>query len=504
MTPDDLPAGPPDERVASGPEADTPAGPAVPACGGVPVPRPPADGARSPERAAAGRPATGWSRPDGLPAAEPRAFRAPPLEPPGHADRPAASWDARPSPASGRGARGTRLRAALRRRVGSAAGGLLLAVAAGAVGGGVGAALQSHRQGGRITLRPAAAPSLDRDSDGPALAAQAALPGVVAVRTGAGGSGSGIVLDGAGHILTNAHLLDAAPAAGSGGTTRVAGPGPITVVFSTGQQHAARLVGADAGSDLAVLQVSGVSGLRPLALGDSSGVRVGNTVLAIGAPFGLQGTVTEGIVSALHRPVVAVLPSGGAGAGAGAGARDVAPAPPAASTVSYLDAIQTDAPINPGNSGGPLLDAAGRVIGITTVLRSASDGGAGSLPLSPSTQSGSIGLAFAVPMDQAVWVAEQLIDTGRAVHAALGATLDVSYVGPGARVAGAAGAARAAGLAAGDVVTALDGLPVSDADDLVAYVRGRRPGDTVTLTVRRGPTPQRTLHLRIRLTSATD
>ena len=334
---------------------------------------------------------------------------------------------------------------------------VLVVLCAGLLGGGVGAVVQGTRQGGRITLHPVNDVGLRRDPGSTAAVVRAVLPGVVYLRVGVAGSdstGTGIVLDGAGHILTNNHVV--APQGQ---------PGRITVTFSTGQEHPATLVGRDVDSDLAVIQVKGVAGLHPLALGSADRLQVGDPVVAIGAPFGLRGTVTSGIVSARDRP----LTSGGTNAGAG---------------LAYLDALQTDAPINPGNSGGPLLDAAGTVVGINTAIRSADSDS--SDPFGAQDEAGSIGLGFAIPVDQALRVAEQLINTGRATHTVIGTTLDLTYQG-GARLLGAPGGDTAA-LRAGDIVTAVDGTPVTSGDDLVALVRGRRPGDTTVLTVQRDGT----------------
>ncbi|MFC1432842.1 S1C family serine protease [Streptacidiphilus sp. N1-3] len=335
--------------------------------------------------------------------------------------------------------------------------GVLAVLCAGLLGGGVGAVVQGTRQGGRITLQPVTEAGVRRSPGSTADLVRAVLPGVVylSVRTtGAVTTGTGIVLDAAGHILTNNHVV--APQGK---------PGGITVTFSTGQYHPAVLVGRDADADLAVIQVKGVSGLHPLALGSAARLEVGDPVVAIGAPFGLVGTVTSGILSARDRP----LTSGG---DSGAGP-------------AHLDALQTDAPINPGNSGGPLLDASGTVVGVNTVLRSADPESAD--PFGAEEDSGSIGLGFAIPVDRALPVAEQLINTGRATRATLGATLDLGHRnGALVTAVGAGGAGGRAGLRAGDVVTALDGTPVTSGDDLVSLVRGRNPGRTVVLTVRRG------------------
>jgi len=332
-------------------------------------------------------------------------------------------------------------------------GGLLVVLCSGVLGGGVGALVQGARQGGRITLRPVPGASVHQGSDSAAEVVQAALPGVVYLRVSDGSdnvTGTGIVLDGKGDILTNNHVI--AP---------LGRPGRISVSFSSGQQHTAVLVGRDVASDLAVIRVEGVAGLRPIALGSAAGLRVGDPVLAIGAPFGLRSTVTSGIVSSLDRPVTI-------GSDPGPG-------------LSYLDALQTDAAINPGNSGGPLLDAAGEVVGVNTAIHSA-DPESGD-PYGADQQTGSVGIGFAIPIDQAMRVATQLIDGVRVSHTALGVVLDLGYQG-GAQVLRTTSAA--APLLPGDVLTQVDGTPVSSADDLIALIRGRAPGARAELTVRRG------------------
>ncbi|MGQ4433948.1 S1C family serine protease [Streptomyces sp. SAS_260] len=279
-----------------------------------------------------------------------------------------------------------------------------------------------------------------------------ALPSVVTLRVSgddASGTGTGIVLDGRGDILTNNHVVRV----GGGG-------GAISVRFSGGQTVKGEVVGRDVGYDLAVVRVHGVRGLRAMPLGNSDNVRVGDPVVAIGAPFGLDNTVTAGIVSAKERPVTT-----------GGDASD-------GSDVSYLDALQTDAPINPGNSGGPLLDARGLLVGVNSAIRSADEqDGEGE----GSSQSGSVGLGFAIPVNQAKRVAEELINHGKATHPVIGVTLDLNYAGDGARVA-----TPKAGLKAGDVITRVDGQPVHSGDELVVRTRAHRPGDHLRLTLRRG------------------
>ncbi|MFD3584719.1 trypsin-like peptidase domain-containing protein [Streptomyces sp. NPDC058683] len=346
-------------------------------------------------------------------------------------------------------------------------GALLLAVVSGAAGGLVGAYLE--RTGGleAVQLPQPGPPPPGRPPGSAAAIAARALPSVVTLHvTGAGeqATGTGFVLDTRGHILTNNHVV--APAV-SGGR--------ISVTFSSGATADATVVGRDSGYDLAVVQVRGVRGLTPLPLGDSDDVRVGDPVVAIGAPFDLPGTVTAGIISAKERPVT----SGGDG-----------------SDVSYVDALQTDAPINPGNSGGPLLDFHARAVGVNSAIRAAdSTGGLDGRP------AGSVGLGFAIPINQARRVAEELIDTGRATHPVIGITLDMHYTGDGARIddqaadggpaVTAGGPGARAGLRAGDIVTGVDGQSVHSGEELIVRTRAHRPGDRLSLTVERAGAEKR-------------
>ena len=281
------------------------------------------------------------------------------------------------------------------------------------------------------------------------------LPSVVSieVRGAQGeGTGSGFVLREDGYILTNNHVV-------SGG-----GGGEIVVVFADGSQDPAEVVGRTTAYDLAVIKVER-TGLTPLVLGDSDAVVVGDPVVAVGAPLGLQGTVTTGIVSALNRPV-----------SAGVGQQ-----------TAFINAIQTDAAINPGNSGGPLVDASGEVIGINSAI--AQRPGA-------TAASGSIGLGFAIPSNQARRTAEQLIETGTATYPVIGVLLDQRYEGEGVQVSTEAqngvapvtpdGPAERAGIEPGDVIVAIDGRPVTEDDELIVAIRAKAPGDAVTLTVRTG------------------
>lgn len=343
-------------------------------------------------------------------------------------------------------------------------GALLLALVAGGIGGGIGAYVE--RNGGLTTveLPQAAKNSGGRAPDSVAGIAASALPSVVTLHvsgTTESGTGTGFVLDDEGHILTNNHVV--APAGASG---------DITVTFSGGETASAEVVGKDSGYDLAVVKVKGVSGLKPLPLGNSDNVQVGDPVVAIGAPFDLSNTVTSGIISAKDRPITA---GGEKGDG---------------SDISYVDALQTDAPINPGNSGGPLVDTDAHVIGINSAIRAADNGAT-----TEGGQAGSIGLGFAIPINQGKRVAEELINTGKATHPVIGVTLDMKYTGDGAKV-GAKGAegkpavtpggpGAKAGIKPGDIITEVDGQRVHSGEELIVKIRAHRPGDRLDLGLTR-------------------
>ncbi len=309
---------------------------------------------------------------------------------------------------------------------------------------------------------PVVSPSGTSTGRSTSAVAAAVLPSVVVLQVSGSGqsdTGSGVVLSGDGYLLTNNHVVTAAS---SGGTIRA--------TFNDGTSAAARIVGTDPASDLAVVKVAR-SGLRAATLGSSATLKVGDPVLAIGSPLGLSGTVTSGIVSALDRPVSTGGSSGGGGAGAG--------------TPAVLDAIQTDAAINPGNSGGPLVDLAGQVIGVNSAIASLGSSASG------SGQSGNIGVGFAIPVDQAKVIAGQLIATGHASHAVLGVSVsNVTAAGGSAqaqlRQVTAGGPAAKAGLAAGDVVTAVGASAITTTESLIATVRTHQPGDKIALTYRRG------------------
>jgi putative serine protease PepD len=340
---------------------------------------------------------------------------------------------------------------------------LAVALVAGLVGGLLGGALADRGTSSSVGSAPApsvGAGATTRPSGSVANIAAKATPSVVTLRVqGADGSGtgSGWVYDDAGHIVTNNHVVAGAADSGS-----------ITVVLANGQQAKGKVVGRDASYDLAVVKVDRTD-LTPLTLGRSADVVVGDEVIAVGAPLGLDSTVTSGIVSALNRPVT----------------------PGEADDTSYINAIQTDAAINPGNSGGPLLDMQGQVIGVNSAIARAPGSDI-------SGQSGNIGVGFAIPSDQVRTTVVQLIRTGKAVHPVIGVYLDSTYTGEGVRIAdegpnGApavnpGGPADKAGLKAGDIVIAFDGKPVSEGGELVVAIRARTVGETVTLTIRRGGT----------------
>ncbi len=335
--------------------------------------------------------------------------------------------------------------------IGLVAGAGLIAITAGTIGGGVGYMIA------RETV-PAASTSADVVA---AAALPSAVPGSIAeiaaqvqpavvqlnVSSDAGdGTGSGFVISDDGYIITNNHV---AGPAGQGGS--------IEVSFSDGSTATGTLVGANPGYDLAVVKVE-KTGLTTVPLGSSDALSVGDSVIAVGSPLGLSGTVTTGIVSALNRPVTA----GGEG------------------ETAFINAIQTDAAINPGNSGGPLLDGTGAVIGVNSAI--ATTGGAS------GGQPGSIGLGFAIPIDTAKRIVDEIVTTGTSSTPIIGVELDMAFAGPGAQIGGVTSGSPAeiAGLQQGDLVTAVDGSPVADATQLIVTIRSQAPGDTVTLTVERG------------------
>ncbi len=294
--------------------------------------------------------------------------------------------------------------------------------------------------------------------------ANAVEPSVVAISvTSQGGEaeGSGVILDTTGRVLTNNHVVSGA---GDGGQ--------LTVSLSDGRTYQASVVGTDPSTDLAVIAMKGAKDLTPATLGDSDAVQVGSNVMAVGNPLGLAGTVTTGIVSALDRPVTTQ-------------SEDAEPsANGSAADAVVTNAIQTDAAVNPGNSGGALVDSRGRVIGIPSSIASLGQSAAGS-------QSGSIGLGFSIPINEAKSIADQLIADGTAEHPYLGVTLKDGSVTEDTATRSAAVVATvssgtpaaAAGLEVDDAITAVNGEPINSSESLVAQVRERQVGAKVDLTV---------------------
>jgi putative serine protease PepD len=302
------------------------------------------------------------------------------------------------------------------------------------------------------------------------------LPSVVSINvtgTNESDTGSGIVLKSNGYILTNNHVVAAAEG----------GSGTVSVSFNDGSTSGAKIVGTDSLDDLAVIKVA-KSGLTAAILGNSSAIQVGDPVLAIGSPLGLTGTVTSGIVSALNRPVQTQEETQpqqtdpfGLGQGGSGGSTTATPQ-------TVIDAIQTDAAINPGNSGGALVDAVGQVIGINSAIASL-----GETSLT-GTQSGNIGVGFAIPINQARTVANELITTGKALHPLLGVSLEDSTGKNGVdnavvHTVTAGGPAAKAGIKDGDVITAVDGAQTEGTDAVIAAIRSHQPGQQVTVTIQR-------------------
>ncbi len=336
-------------------------------------------------------------------------------------------------------------------------GALVLAAVLALLIGGIGAAIGTLTAS-RIPVATAdpdyrlatVAPAVEREPGSVADVAARVMPSVVSIeiRVGdSGGSGSGIVFDGDGHILTNNHVASVATTAGS----------QLSVVFSDGTRVPATIVARDIHSDLAVLKVD-VDNLTVAQFGDSSALQVGDAVIAIGSPLGLSGTVTTGIISALDRPVKL----------AGEGS----------DTDAVIDALQTDAPINPGNSGGALVDASGAVIGVNSAIRTLGD-----------SASGSIGLGFAIPIDYARDIAEQLIRTGTAVHTTIGvdarSATDGTTLGAQVQNVRAGSPAEAAGIVEGDVITRVGDRSVGSADELIVAVQSHDVGETVPVELSR-------------------
>jgi len=332
----------------------------------------------------------------------------------------------------------------------------VLALAVGAVGGLVGR--YTVEGAGSLTSSDPSITQVDAAKERPpgsvADIAKRVVPAVISIETRvgtSGGTGSGVVIDPAGYVLTNNHVVSAAATAQGA---------VMEGVFTDGTRVPAKIVGRDPKTDLAVIKVE-VANPVVATIGSSQTLAVGDAVIAIGSPLGLASTVTTGIVSALNRPVRL----------AGEGT----------DTNAVIDAVQTDAAINPGNSGGPLVDSTGAVVGINTAIRGSGDSG------------GSIGLGFAIPIDDARQIADELIRGGAVKHAEIGvASRSVSDgTTDGAQVQNVTqgGAAAAAGIVEGDVIVKVGDRPIAGADELVVAVRERNPGDSVPVQLVREGRP---------------
>ncbi|MEU6792828.1 trypsin-like peptidase domain-containing protein [Nonomuraea wenchangensis] len=358
------------------------------------------------------------------------------------------------------------------RRRGPGTGGLVaiaLAIALVASGlGSVGTYLLTRPSSSAATdpsysLGPVPTGAASREPGSIAGVAARVLPSVVSLEVGngsntEGATGSGFLIKN-GYVVTNNHVVALA-----------ASGGEIRIQFNNRKTTSARIVGRDPGSDLAVVKPEETFGTPEITLGNSDQVVVGDPVIAIGSPLGLTGTVTTGIVSSLNRPVIAGDETGGS-----------------SEETAYISAIQTDAAINPGNSGGPLVNSRGEVVGVNSAIAT--------LSRSIGGQSGSIGLGFAIPVNQTRRVAEELISTGRAKRPKIGIVLEKDYRGQGVKIATAnvsgqqpvtpGGPADKAGLRAGDVILEMDGLALQDGNELIALIRSKAPGSKINIKYQR-------------------
>lgn len=324
---------------------------------------------------------------------------------------------------------------------------VLIALLAGSLGGflGVNAAGGSLFREANLVSSTS---TIERAPDSVAGIAQRVLPSVVSISTrtiNGGGSGSGFVIDSAGYILTNNHVISDAVLSG----------GKIQVTLNDGSTYTGEVIGRDASFDLAVLKIN-ATGLKALQFGDSDKIAVGDAVIAIGSPLGLSGTVTTGIISAKDRAVTTGVST---------------------TESSFINALQTDAAINPGNSGGPLVDATGAVIGINSAIAT----------LGTTSQAGSIGLGFAIPINQGRKIADQLIKYGVATYPVVGISLDVNYMGVGAQISTSGtgilpgSPAQKAGLKGGDIIIEFEGKKINSPEELIVSVRSKNVGDRITL-----------------------
>jgi putative serine protease PepD len=320
---------------------------------------------------------------------------------------------------------------------------VIIALVAGALGAMVGRSSSTNIGANLVDTKNI----VERAPDSIAALAARVIPAVVSISINSS-SGSGFFLDSDGFILTNNHVV------------KSNNLGKITVELSNGKKYPAKLIGRDASYDLAVLKID-VTSAPTLQLGNSDNILVGDSVIAIGSPLGLSGTVTSGIISAKNRAVTTGDSSGES---------------------SFINALQTDAAINPGNSGGPLVDITGAVVGVNSAIATL---GYGNSP-------GSIGLGFAIPINQARKTADQLIKTGKASYPVMGVSIDMNFAGPGARVTTADGAilaggpAQKAGLQPGDLIIEFAGKTINNGDELIVAIRSKSIGDRVEIKYKRG------------------
>lgn len=339
----------------------------------------------------------------------------------------------------------------------------VIALVVGALGGALGYNLAQNKSTslGYVPSDNVLEEPIDKDVKAPPApegsvqaVAEKVLPSVVSIQvaftSNEGGSGSGVVLSKDGLILTNAHVVNNAR--------------EMAVVTNNNRMYAAKLVGIDVLSDIAVIKAKGVTDMQPIEMGNSQNLAVGQEVVAVGAPLGLTGTVTSGIISALNRPVHTSM------RGRTPGGQD-----------TVMNAIQTDAAINPGNSGGALVDMAGRLIGVNSAIASLG----GENPYTGEVSGGNIGLGFAIPANQARRIASELVKNGKASHSVIGVQVSPSNNPLGSLIAEVTPGSPAdrAGLRAGEVITKVDGRPLDPVDGLVAYVRSKAPGDVIKVTV---------------------
>ncbi len=313
------------------------------------------------------------------------------------------------------------------------------------------------------------APPLAVDNNSIAAVAEKVLPSTVQIVAeydgrDQGATGSGFVIDRAGHVITNNHVVAEADEKN----------GPIEIIDQDGKHAKATVVGRSTVYDIAVLKSEHAKKLAPAAVGSADQMRVGETVVAIGSPLGLSATVTSGIVSALNRPVTT-----------GESENDN----------SYINAVQTDAAINPGNSGGPLVNLQGQVVGVNSAIASLGSQFAGD-------QGGNIGVGFAIPIEQVQVTTTQILRTGKAQYPIIGANVRGTESLDGARVETVEPGMPAADadLEVGDVIREVDGEPVTGSIDLVVAIRSHQPGEKVTLTVERG---KRTFEVQVGLEAKT-